>query len=259
MRLISVMLAAITAAAPLNSFAQEEPAVPRMSREDAIAHISEYLGRNPVVLPVSSNASRAMRAGGCPAGFRVDGFSIDEAGLTLHCRDSGAIVIVFREAPIASNADPMMTSVNVGSVGGPAYQFVRMRDEQQFMAAWAGLQRPPPPLDPLTDIAFQEALRRAAAEAVDRSEDNRRTQVQVEALIGANRVDAALAAYRSALDVSPGWASGHYNAALIAGQLENYALAITEMRRYLYLAPNAPDARAAQDQIYRWEALLAEP
>jgi tetratricopeptide (TPR) repeat protein len=72
-------------------------------------------------------------------------------------------------------------------------------------------------------------------------------------------MDAALAAYRAALDVSPDWAAGHYNAALVAGQLERYGLAITEMRRYLYLEPNAPDARAAQDQIYRWEVLMAQP
>lgn len=258
MRLARALLAAITLVVPLDSFAQQASTAPRMSREEAVAHVSEYLDSNPVVLPFSSNAARSMQASGCRSGYRIQGYSIDEAGLTLRCRNGGTIVIAFQEAPIASNADPLVTSVNVGTLAGPEYQFLRMRDEQQFIAAWAGLQRPLAPRDPLTDIVFQEALHRVSSDPVDRNEENRRTQIQVEALIAANHLDAALAAYRGALDVSPTWAAGHYNAALVAGQVENYSLAITEMRRYLYLSPGATDARAAQDQIYRWEVLLTQ-
>ena len=54
-------------------------------------------------------------------------------------------------------------------------------------------------------------------------------------------------------------ADGHYNLALLAADRGFYPEAITEMRRYLYLTPNAPDARAAQDQMYRWEAAMAAP
>ena len=36
-------------------------------------------------------------------------------------------------------------------------------------------------------------------------------------------------------------------------ELECYADAITEMKRDLYLVPNTPNARAAQNKIYKWE------
>jgi tetratricopeptide (TPR) repeat protein len=76
-------------------------------------------------------------------------------------------------------------------------------------------------------------------------------------LVRANRNIDAARLYRDALRTAPAWAEGHFNLGLLYGELELYPEAITEMRRYLYLAPNAPDARAVQDRIYEWEAALA--
>jgi tetratricopeptide (TPR) repeat protein len=135
--------------------------------------------------------------------------------------------------------------------------FSRPEDVQGFANAWLALAHPPP-RDPATDTAFQTALQTAHASGVDRTEENRRVQVQVEALLGANRADEAATRYREALIASPDWADGHYNLALVAGELGEHTEAITAMRRYLYLNPSAADARAAQDQIYRWEALMSE-
>lgn len=67
---------------------------------------------------------------------------------------------------------------------------------------------------------------------------------------------APLRLYRDALRTSPGWGDGHYNLGLLYGDLELFPEAITEMRRYLYLAPDAQDARAVQDRIYEWEAAM---
>lgn len=41
--------------------------------------------------------------------------------------------------------------------------------------------------------------------------------------------------------------------ALVLAEVERYAEAIREMKKYLMLAPDAPNARAAQDRIYAWE------
>ncbi|GAN00069.1 hypothetical protein U91I_03733 [alpha proteobacterium U9-1i] len=103
--------------------------------------------------------------------------------------------------------------------------------------------------------AFEAAVSRARASGVDQSETRRRTQVRVEALLSGERhFDAALA-YAETLEASPDWALGHYNLSLVLAHLEMWPEAISEMRRYLIVEPNAPDARAAQDQIYRWETL----
>jgi len=44
-------------------------------------------------------------------------------------------------------------------------------------------------------------------------------------------------------------------ALLYAGN-QNFEMAVRNMKKYLFLlpnAPNAPDVRAAQDKIYEWE------
>lgn len=87
-------------------------------------------------------------------------------------------------------------------------------------------------------------------------EIERRAQVRAEVLLKDGQQVAAVRIYRDALQQRPTWAQGHYNLALVYDSLELYPEAIMAMRRYLRLAPNAPDARAAQDQTYAWEAFL---
>jgi tetratricopeptide (TPR) repeat protein len=64
---------------------------------------------------------------------------------------------------------------------------------------------------------------------------------------------AALEAYGDALDIHPMWPEGHYNAALLAAETKDYGSAANHMRRYLVLAPNAKDARAAKDKLLLWQ------
>jgi len=44
----------------------------------------------------------------------------------------------------------------------------------------------------------------------------------------------------------------------VEGKARNYEKAISNMNTYLELAPEAPDARAAKDRIYKWELLMEE-
>ena len=64
---------------------------------------------------------------------------------------------------------------------------------------------------------------------------------------------AALDAYCDALDRHPMWPEGHYNAALLAAEVEDYELAARHMRRYLVLAPGAKDAAAAEETFLLWQ------
>jgi len=84
-------------------------------------------------------------------------------------------------------------------------------------------------------------------------EDVRRYRVQAEAAVSQKRFQDAANLYAKALYIAPWWPEGHFNAALILGDLHQYAKAIDHMQKYLALVPNASDARAAQDKIYAWE------
>jgi len=83
-------------------------------------------------------------------------------------------------------------------------------------------------------------------------------KVQAEFAVQEKRLDKAIELYGKALEVVPWWPEGHYNLALVLGETRKYRDAMLEMKRYLLLAPDAPEARAAQDKIYQWES-VAEP
>ncbi|MCJ7487008.1 MAG: tetratricopeptide repeat protein, partial [Candidatus Aminicenantes bacterium] len=66
----------------------------------------------------------------------------------------------------------------------------------------------------------------------------------------------ALTEYRTALKLAPFNAQLHFNTALICGELKNYREAIKSMNAYLQLNPDAPNAREAKNEIYKWEFSL---
>jgi len=68
-----------------------------------------------------------------------------------------------------------------------------------------------------------------------------------------NNFDGAFEHYAKALAIAPWWPEGRFNRALILGELKRYSEAVREMKRYLQLVPDAPNARASQDKIYEWE------
>ena len=69
----------------------------------------------------------------------------------------------------------------------------------------------------------------------------------------------ALIYYDKAFSLNPvSYPEGYYNYAIIAALAEKYELAILNMKKYLLLMPNAPDAVSAQDKIYEWEALMTK-
>lgn len=110
----------------------------------------------------------------------------------------------------------------------------------------------------LEELAYRKEERRYLAMPVKPPlpEEARKYRVQAEAAVERKSFEEATDRYRDALRVAPWWPEGHYNRALLLAEMSRHALAVREMKRYLLLAPGAPDARAAQDQIYKWEALV---
>lgn len=109
-----------------------------------------------------------------------------------------------------------------------------------------------------SDLAFAASLadyRRQVASGAALPEEAIRYKVQAEAAVRDKDYDEGAELYASALSVAPWWPVGHFNRALVLGELEDYAAARREMNYYLQLVPDAANARAAQDKIYQWQRL----
>lgn len=92
--------------------------------------------------------------------------------------------------------------------------------------------------------------------AAELPEEARKFALRGDVLIKEGSFGEALAEYRSALRIAPLNPQLHFNTALIHGQLRAYRAAIRSMTIYLQLAPDAANARAAKDEIYKWEFML---
>jgi tetratricopeptide (TPR) repeat protein len=104
-------------------------------------------------------------------------------------------------------------------------------------------------------VAFSEKAKvwLATTPKAEMSDEARTYRLLAEDAFKRQDIAAALEAYGDALDLYPMWPEGHYNAALLAAEIKDYGLAADHMRRYLVLAPNAKDARAAKDKLLLWQ------
>jgi tetratricopeptide (TPR) repeat protein len=85
-------------------------------------------------------------------------------------------------------------------------------------------------------------------------EEVRKFQVQADFAIDMKRYKDAAGFYAEGIKLAPWWATGRFNRALLLAETGQYREAAGEMKRFLVLAPESPDARVAQDRIYQWEA-----
>lgn len=89
------------------------------------------------------------------------------------------------------------------------------------------------------------------------SEETRRLLVKAKVLVEEKDYKGAIGLYAQAYREAPWHAQLYYDRALLIGQVARrqaeFDAAMAEMRRFLTLAPDSPDARAAQDKIYEWE------
>lgn len=106
-------------------------------------------------------------------------------------------------------------------------------------------------------FAEQAANYRALAVKPVVSETQRKLFVQANALSQQKDYPAALEFYNKALEIDPlSYPNAYFNMALLEAQLNRFHSAITSMKKYLILEPDAGDARSAQDKIYEWELLI---
>jgi len=120
----------------------------------------------------------------------------------------------------------------------PAHQPLQILSKQEFDAAL---------------IAYQSTNPKPTI-----PESVRKLQIQAEAAIKENNYAEAEQHFSDALKLVPWWANGYYNHALILKELNEYGLAIEELKRYMALNPNSADARNLQDMIYLWQRKVGQ-
>jgi len=89
------------------------------------------------------------------------------------------------------------------------------------------------------------------------SEEQREYIVQANALNHKKDYAGALDLYLKAVEIdSTSYPGAYFNMALLSAQVKRFDSAITYMKQYLMLVPDAKDARSAQDKIYEWKLIL---
>jgi len=84
-------------------------------------------------------------------------------------------------------------------------------------------------------------------------ESARKFMVQAIKVTTEKNYSDAIALWYKAVLISPCNPLAYYDMALLYEILKNNAAAITEMKKYIELSPNASDLRKAQDKIYEWD------
>ena len=87
-------------------------------------------------------------------------------------------------------------------------------------------------------------------------EEARKYTLRGDVMTEEGKFDEAVKEYLRAVEAAPYIAKLHFNTAMIYGELKKYPQAIRYMKTYLMLAPEAPNARAVKDQIYKWEFMM---
>jgi len=87
-------------------------------------------------------------------------------------------------------------------------------------------------------------------------EEARKDALRGDVLTKQGKFEDAAKEYQRAIRAAPYIAKLYFNTAMICSEFKGYAQAIRSMKTYLQLAPEAPNARAVKDQIYKWEFMI---
>lgn len=87
------------------------------------------------------------------------------------------------------------------------------------------------------------------------SEGARRHVMRAEVATKEGKFEDAVNEYSEAIKISPYFPNLYKALALTYAELKQYRQAITHLKTYIDLSPDAADARTARDQMYKWEFL----
>jgi len=106
-------------------------------------------------------------------------------------------------------------------------------------------------------FSIAAAKYRELAEKPAVTEEQRKYIVQANMFNEEKNYAKTIELYKKTIEINPvAYPAAYYNLALMYAQENDFRQAIFYMKKYLILVPDAPDARAAQDKIYEWEAKI---
>jgi len=213
--------------------------------------------------------------------------SLKHAGITIDKVENNIVFVHSGNSHFGINLE-MTTSANLvmppQSIGASAgvewYEFPKIkdspghinwhsawsneafRDQRRFQGALIFLARTTQEeieakmASALEDFKPKAAAWRQLAVKPEMPEEAHRHQVLAENAFQAKDIGKAIAEYEAALRVFPYWPEGDYNLAMLASEIggrPGYNIAVYQMKLYLELMPDAPDARAAKDSVIVWE------
>jgi tetratricopeptide (TPR) repeat protein len=172
--------------------------------------------------------------------------------------------LVFAKSDYLEVADPINSSIpggNVYSVSRVQAYFQHLSDAQAFLegvnrliyAAHRGESSSVPDEDFLAFKAAATAWRQSSSTGSELPPELEKERILAENALKERDAYAAIVHYEKGLEANPTWPQGWFNAALIYAELKDYGDAADHIRHYLELAPDAPDAKNAREQLTIWE------
>lgn len=249
-RSVTVMAAMLLVACATPNYIPDKNAVNHMSVGNARHIVENYI---PHSARVGRGETVVQMIG------HVSGARVTPSGITIQIEGEQSVVIPFKDVRISVYGTSMTISddIQINLFNLPADKV------NDIASAFFVLTRSGSKLRAMNDVdlhfdATAKAYR-AASPKPALPEAARRFKVQAEGAVNDKQFENAADYYEQAIEVAPWWPEGHFNRALVLGETKEFDLAILEMKRYLALVPDAPDARAAQDKIYDWERKTAIP
>jgi tetratricopeptide (TPR) repeat protein len=172
--------------------------------------------------------------------------------------------LVFAKSDYLEVQDPINSSIPGGTVYSvsriPAY-FQHLSDTQAFLegvnrliyAAHRGESSSLPGEDFLGFKSAATAWRHSSTANSDLPPELEKERILAENALKERDAYAAIVHYEKGLEANPMWPQGWFNAALIYAEMKDYGDAADHIRHYLELAPDAPDAKNAREQLTIWE------
>ena len=111
----------------------------------------------------------------------------------------------------------------------------------------------------LDDFQQKTSAWRALSTKPEISEEVYKDRLLAEDALKKRDLPGAVTYYEAGVTSDPTWAQGWYNVALVYAELQDYSDAAGCMKHYVILVPDAPDVRAAKDNIILWEAKAPRP
>jgi hypothetical protein len=110
----------------------------------------------------------------------------------------------------------------------------------------------------LVDFQQKTSAWRALSTKPEISEEVYKDRLLAEDALKKRDLPGAVTYYEAGVTSDPTWEQGWYNVALVYAELQDYFDAARCMKHYVILVPDAPDVRAAKDNIILWEAKAAQ-